>query len=459
MPQHSRFLPLAALLAAGAALALSGCGGSSPGTPLTGPNSGPSVSGNLGGSPGAVGASIAIPAQTLPVVDSQGRATGRTVTTPATAVAPGKPFALPISISDSGGITAVGIRFASEGGTVTCTDMVAGDAFPSQQVMVAKNVSAKSGAIGILSPVAAVKRSRAVLVTLTLVANSPNPTLVITGELAGSHAENLGQINPQASPAQVHVMAAKSVGDPLGQGGPTIQNANRILLAAVGTMPAPPGDEPYYDANGDGTINVRDANKVLLLSVGLGTWPIVLYPAVNVTGIVKDSLSNAPVSGVSVTVAGGAAATTDSNGSFTTTNQVGGGPAAVVVTGSAYLGFSADMTVATDSNPSTIGTLTIAPNTVSGTLYMPDGVTTDGGVSIECSTDSLHTVVSTTGATGQFTFHRIPSGNQVIIVRDQPNPADPTSPLTAYKSITIPAGGSVTDVSVVLSSGPPGPPV
>ena len=462
LPQNRSTLLAALLVVACAALALSGCGGSSPVSTAAGQNSG---IGPAGVSP-AAGATITIPAQTLSVVDGQGQVTGRTATTPARSVAAGKPFTLPVTISDSTGITGIGLKFTSDDGSVTCTDIVAGDVFPAQQATIVKNVTGKIGAIAMVSPMAGAKRSGAVLATLTLVANKATPTFVITGGLAGSHAENLGEINPQTSSGPVHAMAAPGVGDPLGVGKPWITDANAIMLAYIGALTPDPGTEAFYDANGDGRIDIRDANKVMLRYVGAetGAWPIVLFSNVNVTGIVRDSVTNAVVVNASVTVAGGAIAVTDSAGRFTSTNQVTGGLSAVAVTNNAYMNFSANMRIATDYNPSDIGTIFFTPNTISGTLYMPDGVTKDGGVSIEISIDSLHTVVSTTGTTaagnlGQFTFRGIPSGNQVIIVRDQPNPASPADPLTAYKAVTIPAGGNLTGISVVLSAGPPGPPL
>ena len=463
LPQNRSSVLVALLVAACVALILSGCGGGSPVSPVSVQPTGT----NVGGGTASVGATITIPAQSLPVVDAQGQATGRTANTPAVTVASGKPFTLPVTISDNTAITGIGIKFASDNGSVTCADIAAGDAFPAQQATVVKNVTGKAGAIVMLSPVAGPTRKGAVLATLTLVANSSNPIFTISGELAGSHAESIGLINPQSSGA-VHTMSTgvKGVGDIYGDGYPSVRSANGIMLAYIGSVVPAPSDAVYYDANGDGKIDIRDANKVMLRYVGAqtGAWPIVLFSTVTVTGLVKDNLTSAVVPGASVTVAGGPAAITDSTGRFTTTNTVSGGSSAVAVTGSADLNFSANMVVATDFNPSDIGTIFVTSNTISGTLYLADGVTAVGNFAIAIGTLNATTGLFsatgsvTTNSTGQFAFRGIPAGRQQIIAGPLANPSDPTDALMAYKYLTTTAGTSTTGLSVLFSDGPPPPP-
>jgi hypothetical protein len=453
-----------ALTALALAAIVGGCGGG-PGT-VTG---GSQQIGSAGG--GATASQITIPAQTLPVIAADGTTTPLSVSTPEIKVSPGQTFTLKVQISDRRGVTGVGLTAQGPDASLTCLDAVLGDVIPpSDNTLTEKNAAAGAVTVAAIAPTGATASGGGTIATLTLKltgTGSAQP-VALSGEVTGAISGWFGANPHKPTAGQVRVATISTgIGDVVGLGYPSLQAAVRILRAYAGVEPAPAGEEVYYDANGDGIIDLPDPIKVLrrYAYVDTGPWPIVLNASVSVTGLVKDSVSGLYVSGASVVVAGGATATTNASGRFTSPNQVASGLSSVAVTRSGYTALNLPgVRIATDITPSDIGTLTITPNTVSGTLYMPDGITKDGGVSIECSINSTTTVVTTTGAAGgatagQFTFRGIPFGNQVIIVRDQPNPSDPLNPLTAYKAITIPTGGSLTGISVVLSAGPPGPPL
>jgi hypothetical protein len=173
--------------------------------------------------------------------------------------------------------------------------------------------------------------------------------------------------------------------------------------------------------------------------------------AAAVTGRVVDDGTQASLAGATVRVGSTASAQTGSDGRFTISNAPTGTQTLVVTAGGHD---TLRGSVALTSGTNSLGLLYLAPTlgagrgAITGTLALSSGAAVGGG-QVQSGSASA---VSRSDGTGRFTLYNLTAGSAQVGFYD------PNTGASASRSVTVPSG-SVKDIgSVLLSSGPPGPP-
>lgn len=319
---------------------IAGCGGGGSGSAVLGPRG-----------------KVTLPAQSVKVVRVHPSAVTLTVSTPAVVTTAGGTLDLPVSISDANGIAGAGLILTFDKAVVSCTDVVAGGVFPAGASVI-KNIQNASGtASATIANSTGAAAGSGVLLTFKLViaaaATNQSSTLGLSGEIDSTTGQ-IGGINFAPSPIAVHT---GTLGDILGTGKPEVFSAVKILRVAAQLDTAPPAATLWqWDCNGNGSVDTGDAIPILRSWVGLVPWPIVL--GVNVTGIVANATTSAPIAGVTASMANMTSPPTGADGRFTISG-VPAGSQTLTISQTGYSPYSSLQTISTSAVD--VGTILLTP--------------------------------------------------------------------------------------------------
>lgn len=176
-----------------------------------------------------------------------------------------------------------------------------------------------------------------------------------------------------------------------------------------------------------------------------------------VTGSVRHDQTLAPLNGAQVAADGQAIGTTNALGEFQ-----GGGltPGSVSFTIS-LAGFDTLVearTIVAGANDIRAAPFFLRPTLLPGRGIVTGRVITSGGASVGGATVTVQTTesgVATTKTDGTFAVYNIPAGNGTLTAQGTANQPGAAGPL----SVNVPSGGTFNAGLIVLSTGPPPPPV